>query len=232
MNHFRLAVCIPSGPMMHTDMALCLINMLLAFPKLKVPGYNSWSCKIINKRTSLLPKSRQGLLDDAIYAKCSHALFLDTDQTFPANIPQMLARHGKRIIGCNVATKIMPSSPTARNHNPNWAGGDVVYSNGKTGVEKVWRLGTGIMLIHLDTVRALPKPWFATVWNEELQDFTGEDWYFNEQLEAAGVPIWVDHDASLQVGHIGNYHFEHKDVRVLTQEELEADVQSQRRAAA
>lgn len=194
------------------DFTLCLVNLLLAFRQTRVPGYTSWACKILNKRTSILPKSRQELLQDAMDLGCTHALFLDTDQTFPSTLPAMLARHGKRVIGCNVATKSKPAWPTARNKNPQWAGGDVVYSNNKDGLEAVWRLGTGVMLLHLETISKLPKPWFSAVWNAEMNDFTGEDWFFCEQLEAAGIPIWVDHGASRMIGHIGSYTYEHVDV--------------------
>ena len=45
-----------------------------------------------------------------------------------------------------------------------------------------------------------------------LNDFKGEDWYFCEKLEAAGIPIFVDHEASSFIGHIGNKVYTHDDV--------------------
>lgn len=178
-----------------------------------VPGYTHNDMHLFNKRTSLLPKSRQELIDDALTKKCTHMLFIDSDQTFPANLVHLLARHGKNVVACNVATKVIPSSPTARNFNQSYAGGDVVFTNADSkGLEKVWRVGTGVMLLNLQVMASIPKPWFETIWWPPINDFMGEDWYFCQKLEAAGVQLWIDHDVSKEIGHIGPYTYGHDDV--------------------
>jgi hypothetical protein len=153
------------------------------------------------------------LIDDALAANRTHLLFIDSDQTFPANLVHLLARHGKNVVACNVATKVIPSSPTARNFNPNYAGGDVVFTNAESkGLEKVWRIGTGVMLLNLQVMKHIPKPWFETIWWPPINDFMGEDWYFCQKLEEAGVQLWIDHDVSKEIGHIGTYTYGHDDV--------------------
>ncbi len=223
MSTFNLGIGIPSGPEWPADFAMCLLNLVLFMVRGPVPGFTSNSVKIFNKRTSLLPKSRQELVQDALDAGCSHLLFVDSDQTFPSNLVHMLAKHGKNVIGCNIAVRMIPSSPTARNKHPTWPGGEVVYSNGRADLEQVWRLGTGVMLINLQIMKHLAKPWFSVVFNEELNDFYGADWYFCEQLEKAGIAIWVDHAASQEVGHIGRLTYEHAHIEPKAMVELAAE---------
>ena len=209
---FNLAVAIPHTGTVVTELALCLTQLALAMYKRPIPGYNGVGMAIMAKKTSLLPKSRQELVEEALAAKCTHLLFIDSDQTFPGSLVHRLARHGKQVIGCNIATKCFPSDPTARNFNPDWYGGDVVYSGGKRGVEQVWRIGCGVLLLDLEVFAQLPKPWFSIEYNQERKDFVGEDWYLCEKLQAAGIPIYVDHDVSREIGHTGAYTFEHKDI--------------------
>jgi hypothetical protein len=83
---------------------------------------------------------------------------------------------------------------------------------GSSGLEKVWRVGCGIMLIDLGVLASVPKPWFSIVYDDTMKDETGEDWFFCEQLEKAGIPRYVDHDASKYVGHIGGYTYTFDDV--------------------
>lgn len=206
---FKLALAIPSGHTWEADFALSIVQLTMVMGRIQVPGYKGQMLQVINKRTSLLPKSRSELLDDALKCGCSHLLFVDSDQTFPGDLVHRMIKHKKPVIGCNIATKSVPSGPTARQYSKDWPGGDQVYSNGKSGIEKVWRLGCGIMLIDLSVLKEVPKPWFGVEWNKEMNEFVGEDWFFCQQLEKAGVEIWVDHDVSLEVGHVGSFTFTH-----------------------
>lgn len=216
---FNLAVAIPSGALWYADFSMSLIMMMLALQKHPVPGYTDRGVRIINKRTSILPKSRHELIEDALNEGCSHLLFVDTDQTFPSFLVHQLASHGKRVVGCNIATKSIPACPTARNFNPAWAGGDVVYTDpASTGLEQVWRIGCGILLIDLSIIAQLKKPYFAVEWHEERKDFIGEDWYFCQRLEEAAIPIFIDHDLSKQIGHIGALTYTHELVGKIEQE--------------
>ncbi|MHB0978392.1 MAG: hypothetical protein ACYC1K_03285 [Minisyncoccota bacterium] len=216
---FNLAIAVPSGALWHADFSISLIMLMLALQKHAVPGYTDRSVRIINKRTSILPKSRHELIEDALKEGCTHLLFVDTDQTFPAFLVHQLASHGKRVVGCNIATKSLPASPTARNFNLKWAGGDVVYTDhDSTGLEQVWRLGCGVLLIDLSVIAQLRKPYFAVEWHEGMQDFVGEDWFFCQRLEEKAIPIYIDHDMSKQIGHIGNLTYTHDLVGTLEQE--------------
>jgi hypothetical protein len=68
------------------------------------------------------------------------------------------------------------------------------------------------MLVELRVFENIPEPWFPIKWNPELQDYTGEDWAFCEQLEERGIPIYVDMQLSKHIGHVGAFTYEHKHV--------------------
>jgi hypothetical protein len=69
------------------------------------------------------------------------------------------------------------------------------------------------MLVRAEVFERLPKPWFNLTWVDEIQDFVGEDWWFCGLLEKEGLPIYIDHRASMTVGHVGMKEYTHADVK-------------------
>ncbi len=54
------------------------------------------------------------------------------------------------MVAANCATKLIPSTPTARQYDPmNLAGGQVYSLPQNNLIEEVWRVGTGVMLINM-----------------------------------------------------------------------------------
>jgi hypothetical protein len=47
------------------------------------------------------------------------------------------------------------------------------------------------------------------VYKEEGDTYQGEDWTFCEACDKLGIPLFIDHDLSREVGHVGNYEFTH-----------------------
>lgn len=211
MNEANIAILIPSVvPYWPSKFALCLLNMSLLLQSKVVPGYSRVYHKIINEKGSIIPKGRQSLIDMAVKAKATHALFVDTDQTFPADAAHLMLQRHKPVVAANVATKSIPASPTARKKSADWFGGDKVYTDPSSkGLEEVWRIGFGMMLIDLSILPQLERPYFGLKWHEEIKDWTGEDWWFCERLEKAGIPIYIDHDLSRDVGHLGEFEYTH-----------------------
>jgi hypothetical protein len=201
----RLLIGIPSQGSMCADTALSLALLAsdLCFPlKGKSHVYN-----ILNVKSSILPQGRQSIVDAAIEGNATHLLFIDSDMTFPPFLARKLLASGKDVIGANCPTRGFPCNPTARDEDTK-----PVYSNGKTGLEKVWRLGTGILMITVDVLKALPRPCFTPYWHTERDAYVGEDWAFIDAIENAGFSLWVDHDVSQQIGHIGSYIYTHDDI--------------------
>ena len=208
----NVAIGVPSGNTWEADFGICLIDMIGYMRSHPVRGYEGLSYEILSRKSSLLPKSRTDIVKKAIEEGADYLLFLDSDQTFPPDVFNQLLARGKEVIGCNIALKTLPSAPTVRSYKEGDPFGQFVYSNGKTGVERVWRMGFGVMLIDMKIFKEVPEPWFIVGWSQDT-GAVGEDWYFCEQLEKAGIELWVDHDASLKVGHLGGYVYRHEDIK-------------------
>lgn len=210
-NHVNLAICVPSQEHWKTDFGYSFAQMCVYLGSALFEEGQSREAQFIDKRTSNLPRSRQESLEDALLRGCTHALFLDTDQVFPMDTPHRLLRWKKPVVACNIPLKTLPSFPTARQRGPT-AFGVPVYSNSTSnpmGLEKVWRVGSGIMMIDLSIMPAIPKPWFELRYSDKHQQFVGEDWYFCKKVEDAGHDIYIDHDLSRHIAHVGNLQYSH-----------------------
>lgn len=209
-----VGVAVPSSGEWKVDFALSLLEIqraLIQHPKVK--GYTGVGLKIFCQRGSMLAQQRQGLVDKAIEGGCSHVLFLDDDMVFPPHLIHMLASHHRNVVACNCPTKAIPGSPTARTFVKGDAAGRPLYTTfGAKGLVKVWRVGTGVMLINLKVFEKIPKPWFDFTWKEGYDATEGEDWYLCKKFEEAGVEVFVDQEASAFIGHIGSYVYTHDDV--------------------
>lgn len=208
--HMNIAVCIPGGPIWDADFAMCLTTLFAHVLTRPMKGVRQIMLSMINERGSNLPKIRQSLLSKALAKGCDYALFIDCDQTFPSNTLYRMLHWKMPVVACNVPVKAIPSSPTARNFNPAHVGGDMVFSDpDKHGLEQVWRIGTGVMLIDLSILKNIPKPWFGTYYQPEIDDWLGEDWFFLEVVEKHGYKPYIDHDLSREVGHRGVFTVTH-----------------------
>ena len=65
----------------------------------------------------------------------------------------------------------------------------------------------GAMLERASVYKKLGLPFFSIGYSQAAQDFFGEDVFHAHKLREAGVKIYVDHDVSKEVKHIGNFEF-------------------------
>lgn len=214
-EHLRVLLAIPSGQTWHAQFGIDLVNLVANFPQERTPGFKSQELRVANIRSSVLSKNR---LDAVKVAKSAHAhyiLFLDTDHTFPKNLVQKLVAHRKLVVAANCVTKQIPANPTARAKSENPKGA-IVYSDPESwGLEEVWRIGTGVMLIHMSVFDKIGMGVWDMKYLPEEDTYQGEDWSFCEACEKAGIPLYIDHAVSKQVGHVGNYEFTHDVVGTL-----------------
>jgi hypothetical protein len=152
---------------------------------------------------SMLPLSRQLLCQVAIEAGWTHILMIDSDMEFPRDLAVRMVRHHLPVVAINCMARRHPYYVTARDANNL----EVPTNADSTGIQKVSRVGTGIMMIHLDVLRDIALPWWEYQWVPERGIFRGEDYVFCEKVIAAGHEIYIDHDLSKQVNHVGTFQF-------------------------
>lgn len=190
--------------------AICLAGMAstFGFPPEGCPPYTA---AFVHIRDALICQGRERAIGMALKHKATHALFIDADQTFPIWTLHQLLMWNKPVVAANVVTKkLVKAAPTARNFDPDIIGGSLVYTKPESsGLEKIWRVGTGIMMIQTKVFEKVEQPWFPAIFRPERGTYQGEDWSFCEKVEAAGFDIFIDHDLSKHVGHIGPVEFTH-----------------------
>lgn len=207
----RVIIGVPSGQQWERRFALSLIDMIVYCHNRPPAGASSLEVSICNSVGSILPQSRTRIVKQALARESTHVLFIDSDQTFPPDTLHRLLAWGLPVVGCNVATKNFPSAPTARNKSDKVPSGDLVYTRrGQSGIEKVWRVGTGVLLLETWIFKRLEQPWFQVRWNPAHEDFDGEDWCFVEKLEELGLHARIDHGLSWEIGHVGSMEYTHE----------------------
>lgn len=151
---------------------------------------------------SLLPLNRELLLSQAIDEGFTHILWIDDDTKFPHEVADLLLSRDVDYVAVNMCRKKFPISPIAQDFN-----GDVVESKGKTGIQEVSHAGLGMCMIKLECLKDIPAPRFEVLWLKNQNTYLGEDTYLCEMLKQKGVKLYVDHDASNMVGHIGDFAY-------------------------
>lgn len=207
-KHLRVIVGIPSGQHWLAQFGVDVGSMMVKFYMQRVEGYASQELRVANVRSSILPKNRMDIMNLARKADADYLLFLDSDHSFPSDLIHRMIKHGKPIVAANCVTKQIPAQTTARYKDAD-PRGQAVYTDEKHGLEEVWRVGTGVMLIRKDVLQKIPNSAWAMKYLPDADTYQGEDWTFCQACEDAGIPIFVDHDLSRLVGHIGNFTFTH-----------------------
>jgi hypothetical protein len=158
---------------------------------------------------TIIQNQRADLCLDAMREGCSHILFIDSDMTFPQDMVQRLLKHDVDIVAANCARRRMPTGPTAQNYDENGVRTMVYTMPDSTGLEEVGSIGTGIMLIKKEVFHNMSEPWFDMPWQTGKRGYMGEDVFFCKKAQELGFKVYIDHDVSKEIGHIGTFEFKH-----------------------
>jgi len=202
MNY--IAVCTPARDMVHTMYSYDLVNMVAYHT---INTNDAVSLKI--SQGTLIANQRAELSLDAMAEGCTHILFIDSDMRFPQDMIGRLLKHDLDIVATNCARRRMPTGPTAQLYKENGERELVWTMPESTGLQEVGSVGMGVMLIKANVFAALSEPWFETPWRMDKRGYIGEDVFFCQKAAAAGFKIWIDHDVSKEIGHIGTFEFKH-----------------------
>jgi hypothetical protein len=104
----------------------------------------------------------------------------------------------------------MPTGPTAQNYDENGKRQPVFSMPESTGLEEVGSVGTGVMLIKREVFQGMSEPWFDMPWQYDNRGYMGEDVFFCKKAQELGFKVYIDHDVSKEIGHIGTFEFRHE----------------------
>lgn len=191
-------VAIPTRDVWKSDFGVSLAIMMCA----SISQLPFLDVIINNAKGASLAMNRIDLCQAAINSKCDYILFLDDDMRVPMGTIMLMLKRQVDIIGANCARREFPPAPTAKGFD-----NELVYTReNSTGIEEVKSVGTGIMLINTDVLKNIPAPWFC----EDPVSRIGEDVWFCNQARTAGYKIFIDHDISKDVVHIGEFDYCHQ----------------------
>lgn len=158
---------------------------------------------MIKENVPFLAQGRQDMMDYALQNGFTHILCIDDDSKFSHTAAETLICRNVQAIGANFVHKdITERRFTAIDFNYTR-----IDSRGKSGIQEVLQIGFGMFLLDLSVLSKLERPYFQTIWNPETEAITAEDVYFCRKLKSVGIKIYVDHDVSQNVGHIGNMNY-------------------------
>jgi hypothetical protein len=183
----RVAVCVPSGELLHADFALSLAALLRQTRVERI--------SLFNQRMSLLPESRNALVRDALADDATHILWLDSDMIVPSITLDRLLAHDAPIVG---ATYLRRTPPHRLLGEP-----DINQCGAPEGMTRMVSMPFGCLLVQANLFRALAAPWFRL--DYEGAQPIGEDIGFCRHVRPLiAEAIFNDDWLTTQVSHIGS----------------------------
>ncbi|ACV75182.1 MAG: glycosyl transferase family 2 [Zymomonas mobilis] len=189
----KIAICFPSGPMVHVDFMISTAIMMQHTPDVEFI--------LINNKSPNIALSRNACVAMAQQAKADYLFFLDSDMDIPPDTITRFLSHDKDIIGANYrkrSEKFLLAS-TENIDSPK----ELV----EHGLLPAFFLPTGCLLIKMSVFNHLTPPFFffglRTQDNDPKSAVFGEDYVFSIQAIKAGYKLWFDMDVTQKVKHIG-----------------------------
>jgi hypothetical protein len=170
--------------------------------------------ELLQMQGTLIFTQRERLAEEALKWGAEYLMWVDSDMRFPKNTLEEMLKHKVDIVGVNATTRREPIKPTALNlvvkneKEHSWIPIDSLNNNG---IEKCTAVGFGFTLVKADVFRKVSRPWFNVMWSDHGA-IIGEDIHFCVKCQDTGYDVYVDHDTSRQIGHIGTRSFGWKDI--------------------
>jgi hypothetical protein len=146
--------------------------------------------------------ARNTAVQRAIEGGYTWLLFLDDDVVPPANVFDLLSRHGLDIVSGLYYRRSKPVMPVMMREVPQ--GTEYITSFTPGTLLEADLVGSGCLLIHRRVLLGMKKPWFEWLLDhDELPENQrcSEDYDFCRKARKAGFRIFVD--TSVQCKHIG-----------------------------
>lgn len=206
----KVKIGVPARDTVMTGFAHALAMMMArsAVAGIEIGLTTSAGTLICDQRNNLA----QGTLDEGF----DWLLFLDSDMLFPSDTLIRLLERNTPIVSANYTTRRAPAEPVAFK---SIGTREKLYTDpDSTGLEECAANGCGVMLIHRSVFEALPKPWFYIPYVPDADGFWGEDVWFCNQARKHEFDVFVDHDLSKEVLHLGIREYDFLDAQVMKDE--------------
>ena len=203
MSEIHIHLAVPTAGMVPMPFAYSLAGLVANFAANKVPTVPEATIKLSLRivQSSNWITNREKLAKGAIDEGATHLMFLDDDMTFHPQVLQIMLGRRQDVVVTNYLIKTEPPKDfVAIGMN----GERLPTVESSTGIQPIIYSGFGVSLITTEVLKKTPQPWFMPAFNAERCEYTTEDNPFFEKVRNAGFTVYLDHDASKLVGHIGN----------------------------
>lgn len=189
----KLLVAIPCYEHVSRGTAVSLAHLMFRVGDQHIPGLESVALKWTS--SSNLPESRHRLAMVGLDGGFSHTLWIDSDMEFPADGFERLLAHDKDIVGANYPRRNPPHYSAASDLEGH------AFDPGLTGISKAGITGFGFLLTRRCVFEGeYEMPLFSH--HDEI-GYVTEDVPFSRKVRARGHDIWIDHDLSREIRHVG-----------------------------
>jgi hypothetical protein len=208
----KIGIVSPARDIVDTGFSFDAQNMIgytcAHHPELTLGSFVSKGTMIFNQRIDLVR--------EAMNEGCEWIMWLDTDMRFPRDMLVRLLAHKKDIVAANYVTRQVPPEPVSfqlTDDGKLWRRVPTLAAS--TGLEKVTGAPMGCMLTSAKVFKKMDKPDVPMFWfqySTKNHTTLGEDIYFCINAGRYGFDIFIDHDLSKQVRHVGIFEFGHEHV--------------------
>lgn len=155
-------------------------------------------------------ENREQLAEHAIESGRTHLMFLDDDMSFEPQVLETLLGRRQQIVTTNYLIKTENWRDDPQYVAVGLDDKRITVAEEKTGIQPVAYSGFGVSVIDVDVFKRMPRPMFMPDYNPETKKYTTEDNPFFRRARESGFTVYVDHDASKMLTHIGRSAFHWK----------------------
>lgn len=212
MNDIRLIIAVPTAGTCRMGFCYSVAGLIACVAARGIPSRPEASIdiKMDVVESSNWITNREQLVRRAIDGNMTHLMFLDDDMTFEPDVLNVMLGRRQPVVVTNYLIKTEECDSFVA---VGLDGKRVATTETKTGMEPIAYSGFGVSLFELDVFRKIPQPWFLPEFIAESSSYTTEDNPCYAKIRDAGYPVYLDHDASKMVAHVGNAAWAWRDYR-------------------
>jgi hypothetical protein len=202
MPDVKLVIAIPTAGKVPMGFAYSLAGMIAKIGAHRIPTLPEATIEICMDivESSNWITNREQLARRAIDGGKTHLLFLDDDMTFEPQILEIMLGRRQAIVCTNYLIKTEACDSFVA---VGMDGKRLPTTEASVGIEPILYSGFGVSIFDTEVFKKTPQPWFAPDFDAATSSYTTEDNPFYRRAREAGFDVFLDHDASKLVSHVG-----------------------------
>lgn len=210
MSKVDLVIAIPTAGMVRMSFAYSLCGMVSATAARGMPTRPEAELSICMDivESSVIHTNREQLVKRAIDSGKTHLMFLDDDMTFEPTVLEIMLGRRQAVVCTNYLIKTAKPEFVAVGLD----GSRIPTTERSTGLQPIAYSGFGCSLFEVAVFKRTPQPWFLPKFDPASSTYTTEDNPCYERLREVGATVYLDHDASKLLSHVGSRAWNWKEV--------------------